>query len=62
LPQENAYTQVLRHGMTTDPMDDTGVYFGTTVGEVYYSRNGGDSWQTMATHLPPILSVNAYAV
>lgn len=62
LPQENAYTQVLRHGMTTDPMDDAGVYFGTTVGELFYSRNGGDSWQTMQTHLPPILAVNAYAV
>ena len=38
-------------------LDDCGVYFGTTGGQVYCSPNGGDDWNTITEHLPPVLSV-----
>jgi hypothetical protein len=48
---------VLRDAMAVDTLDTCGVYFGTTGGQVYCSPDGGDSWQTIASHLPPVLSV-----
>jgi hypothetical protein len=62
LPQEHAYLQVLRHGMTTDAAEKTGVYFGTTSGDIYYSRNGGDAWEVLQSNLPAVLSVHAAMV
>ncbi|WP_181699903.1 WD40/YVTN/BNR-like repeat-containing protein [Chthonobacter albigriseus] len=57
LPQENAYFGVLRQAMATDSLDPAGVYFGTSTGELYGSRDEGGSWKPIAEHLPPILSV-----
>jgi hypothetical protein len=36
-----------------------GVYFGTSTGTVFYTRDAGDSWHILAEHLPPIYSVSA---
>jgi len=57
LPQENAYLNVLREGMTTDKFDDCGIYFGTTTGQIFYSANNGDSWNKMFDYLPPVRSM-----
>ena len=57
LPQENAYIHVMREGMATDALDPCGVYVGTTTGQLFCSRDGGDNWELMLDHLPPILSV-----
>jgi photosystem II stability/assembly factor-like uncharacterized protein len=57
LPQENCYVNVLRDAMAVDSLDQCGIYFGTTGGQVYVSPDGGDSWKTMAEHLPAVLSV-----
>jgi hypothetical protein len=35
----------------------TGVYFGTTSGDVWASLDGADSWQRIAAGLPHIYSV-----
>ena len=35
LPQSNCYVNVLRDAMAVDTLDDCGVYFGTTGGQVY---------------------------
>ncbi len=59
LPQENAYTHVLREGMATDALDPCGIYIGTATGQLWYSRNGGESWDLLLDNLPPILSVEA---
>jgi hypothetical protein len=48
---------VLRDAMSVDTLDDCGIYFGTTGGQVYASSDGGDSWQTIARDLPAVLSV-----
>jgi photosystem II stability/assembly factor-like uncharacterized protein len=43
--------------MSVDTLDDCGIYFGTTGGQVYASTNGGDSWSTIVHDLPAVLSV-----
>lgn len=57
LPQENCYVNVLRDAMAVDSLDDCGVYFGTTGGQVYCSPDGGDNWAPVVRDLPPVLSV-----
>jgi photosystem II stability/assembly factor-like uncharacterized protein len=57
LPQSNCYVNVLRDAMAVDTMEDCGVYFGTTGGQVYASTNAGDSWSPIVRDLPPVLSV-----
>jgi photosystem II stability/assembly factor-like uncharacterized protein len=57
LPQENCYVNVLRDAMATDALDPSGVYFGTTGGQVYASANGGDAWKPIVRDLPGVLSV-----
>ena len=57
LPQENCYVNVLRDAMAVDSLDDCGIYFGTTGGQVYASPDGGDSWNTVVRDLPAVLSV-----
>ncbi len=57
LPQENCYVNVLRDAMAVDTLDECGVYFGTTGGQVYGSADGGDSWTAIVRDLPSVLSV-----
>ena len=38
-------------------LDDCGVYFGTTGGQVYCSPDAGDSWAPIVRDLPAVLSV-----
>ena len=57
LPQENCYVNVLRDAMAVDRLDDCGVYFGTTGGQVYCSPDGGDCWSAIVRDLPAVLSV-----
>jgi photosystem II stability/assembly factor-like uncharacterized protein len=57
LPQENCYVNVLRDAMAVDTLDDCGVYFGTTGGQVYLSPDGGDNWSPIVRDLPAVLSV-----
>ena len=57
LPRENCFVNVLRDAMAVDTMDECGVYFGTTGGQVYGSADGGESWNAMVRDLPAVLSV-----
>ncbi|MEZ4310590.1 MAG: hypothetical protein R3F14_21315 [Polyangiaceae bacterium] len=56
LPQEHAYDLVYRHGLD---VDDTGgsLIMGSTTGSLWTSSDGGESWDTVSHHLPPIYSV-----
>ena len=58
LPQRNAWLTVLREAMASDAASPAGVYFGTSTGQVYYTRDAGDHWQPLAEHLPPVYSVS----
>jgi photosystem II stability/assembly factor-like uncharacterized protein len=57
LPQKDCYVNVLRDAMAVDRLDDCGIYFGTTGGQVYCSPDGGDNWRTVVHNLPAVLSV-----
>ena len=46
----------------TDSFEDAGVYVGTNTGQLFYSRDSGDSWDLLADFLPPIQSVEAAVV
>ena len=57
LPQKDCYVNVLRDAMAVDRLDDCGIYFGTTGGQVYCSPDGGDTWNAIVHDLPSVLSV-----
>ncbi|HUY30169.1 MAG TPA: sialidase family protein [Acidimicrobiales bacterium] len=57
LPQEHCYVNVLRDAMAVDSLDNCGIYFGTTGGQVYASADAGDSWAPIVHDLPAVLSV-----
>jgi photosystem II stability/assembly factor-like uncharacterized protein len=59
LPQKDSYITVLRDAFASDSHDPAGLYFGTRSGEVFASSDDGDSWETLAEHLPPVLTVRA---
>ena len=57
-PQEQAYWTVLRQAMAADDEPRrTGLFLGTTSGEVWSSLDGGESWRSIAAHLPRIFSL-----
>jgi hypothetical protein len=60
LPREQAWLTVLRQAMTADACDPVGVYFGTTGGELWASRDEGESWTCIARHLPHVYAVEAF--
>ncbi|MFJ9552169.1 WD40/YVTN/BNR-like repeat-containing protein [Nocardiopsis sp. NPDC101807] len=59
LPQQHFYPSVLREALSTDDGDPAGVYLGTRGGQVYASLDDGDSWETVAEHLPDVLTLRA---
>ncbi len=56
LPQEHAYDLVFRHSLDVDETGDR-LAFGSTTGSLWLSEDGGDSWQTISSNLPPIYAV-----
>jgi photosystem II stability/assembly factor-like uncharacterized protein len=57
LPQKDCYVNVLRDAMAVDTLDECGIYFGTTGGQVYCSPDAGESWEPIVRDLPGVLSV-----
>ncbi len=59
LPEKNAWWTVKRQAMTVDHEKKVGIYFGTTSGEIWGSRDQGDSWNCVVRNLPHIYSLEA---
>jgi len=59
LPQSQAWWTVKRQAMTADARDPVGLYFGTTSGDLWMSRDEGKRWTSIARHLPEIYAVEA---
>ena len=57
LPKEQAWLTVKRQCFAADRSDPVGLYFGTTSGEIWMSRNEGENWEPLASHLPHITSM-----
>jgi photosystem II stability/assembly factor-like uncharacterized protein len=62
LPQRDAHLGVLREGMAIDGLDEPGLYFGTSTGQVFASADEGDSWSEIASYLPAISSVEVAVI
>lgn len=56
LPQKHAYDLVYRHGLAVDATGNC-LAIGSTTGGLWISEDQGDSWRSVATHLPPIYCV-----
>ncbi|MGO8967994.1 MAG: WD40/YVTN/BNR-like repeat-containing protein [Myxococcaceae bacterium] len=59
LPERQAWWTVKRQAMTADAADPVGLYFGTTSGELWMSRDEGTRWSCIARNLPEIYAVEA---
>ena len=57
LPAQQAWWTVKRQAMAADHRDPVGLYFGTTSGEVWMSRDEGARWSRLTQHLPHIYAV-----
>lgn len=57
LPADRSYDLVYRHGLAVDDSGER-LIMGSTTGSLWSSENGGDSWRTLSTGLPPIASVS----
>ena len=62
LPERNAWWTVKRQAMTVDHQKDAGVYFGTTSGEIWGSKDEGNSWRCLTRHLPHIYALEAAVI
>jgi hypothetical protein len=43
-------------------MEECGVYFGTTGGQVYASADSGENWAPIVRDLPAVLSVEVQTI
>jgi hypothetical protein len=59
---ERAHLVVLREAMATDTLDEAGIYVGTNTGQLFHSRDSGETWDLLADYLPPIQSVEAAVI
>jgi photosystem II stability/assembly factor-like uncharacterized protein len=62
LPTEPQFVGVLRDAMAVDTLDPAGVYVGTTMGELFSTRDAGDSWQRLPGQFSRIESVKVFAL
>lgn len=62
LPQKDHFVGVLRDAMTADPLSPAGLYLGTTGGELFYSKNDGDSWEKLPAQFPRITTLKVWVV
>ena len=62
LPAGPYHAAVLRDAMCTDAAEPAGIYLGTRSGELFASRDEGDSWTSIASHLPDVLALRAAAL
>jgi hypothetical protein len=47
LPKKQSYFTVLRDAMDIDRLKTTALYFGTTTGQLWIGREGGEQWDCL---------------
>jgi len=62
LPKKDSYFTVLRDGMDVDRLASPALYFGTTTGQLWIGRDGGERWECLFDSLPPIQTVKVAVV
>ena len=61
-PKKNSYYTVLRDAMDVDELGSPALYFGTTTGQLWIGRDGGEKWECLFDSLPPIHCVKVAIV
>jgi hypothetical protein len=62
LPRKQTYFTVQRDAMDIDELKTPALYFGTTTGQLWMGREGGEEWSCLFDSLPPIHCVKVAAV
>lgn len=62
LPAKQAWFTVLRDAMDADDAPRPSLWFGTTTGQLWRGRDGGEEFEAVAADLPPIHCVKAAVV
>lgn len=62
LPKKESFFTVLRDAMGIDDLKSPALYFGTTTGQLWIGRDGGEDWSCLYDSLPPIYSVKVAVV
>lgn len=62
LPKKESFFTVLRDAMTIDAFKSPALYFGTTTGQLWLGRDGGEEWTCLFDSLPPINCVKVASV
>jgi hypothetical protein len=61
-PKKETFFTVQRDAMTIDRLKSPALYFGTTTGQLWMGRDGGESFECLFDSLPPIHSVKVAVV
>ena len=61
-PKKETYFTVLRDAMDIDELAAPALYFGTTTGQLWIGREGGEKWECLFDSLPPIHNVKVAVV
>jgi hypothetical protein len=62
LPKKQSYFTILRDGMCADDLKSPALYFGTTTGQVWIGRDGGEEFECLFDSLPPVHCVKVAVV
>jgi hypothetical protein len=62
LPKRDSYFTVLRDAMDVDDLGLPALYFGTTTGQLWIGREGGEKWECLYDSLPPVHCVKVAVV
>src|SRR5260370_19887644 len=54
LPKRESFFTVQRDAMDIDELKSPALYFGTTTGQLWIGRDGGEEWSCLFDSLPPI--------
>ncbi len=61
-PKKDSFFTVLRDAMDIDKLKSPALYFGTTTGQLWIGRDGGEEWSCLFDSLPPIHCVKVAVV
>ena len=61
-PKKDSYFTVLRDAMDIDSLTAPALYFGTTTGQLWIGRDGGEQFDCLFNSLPPIHNVKVAVV
>ena len=62
LPKKESFFTIQRDAMDIDELKSPALYFGSTTGQLWMGRDGGEEWECLFDALPPIHNVKVAVV